>query len=70
MTQRVLLGVRGMDNAAAAERVKQTLQGVAGVTSVEVARDGQAAVEYDPGEATVMDLIRALRRIGFLAGME
>ena len=27
-------------------------------------------VVYDPSEVTVMDLIRALRRIGFLAGME
>lgn len=67
---RVLLGVRGMDNVAAAERVKRTLAGVAGVSSVEANADGQAAVEYDDSRVTVMDLIRSLRQIGFLAGME
>lgn len=67
---RVLLGVRGMDNPAAAERVKRTLSAVKGVASVEANADGQAAVEYDDAEVTVMDLIRSLRQIGFLAGME
>lgn len=67
---RVLLGVRGMDNSAAAERVKRTLAQVAGVSMVEANADGQAAVEYDDSEVTVMDLIRSLRQIGFLAGME
>ncbi len=67
---RVLLGVRGMDTPQAAERVKETLLAVAGVARVETAADGQAAVEYDAGSVTVMDLIRALRKQGFLAGME
>lgn len=67
---RVLLGVRGMDTPAAAERVRRTLALVTGVASVEANADGQAAVEYDDSETTVMDLIRSLRRIGFLAGME
>lgn len=67
---RVLLGVRGMDTPAARERVQATLLGVAGVASAEASADGQVAVTYDAGEVTVMDLIRALRRIGFLAGME
>lgn len=67
---RVLLGVRGMDTEAAAERVKSTLAGVRGVATVEANKDGQAAVEYDDSEVTVMDLIRSLRQIGFLAGME
>jgi copper chaperone len=67
---RVLLGVRGMDTPVAADRVKRTLALVGGVVSVDVNTDGQAAVEYDDSELTVMDLIRSLRRIGFLAGME
>jgi copper chaperone CopZ len=59
-----------MDTQVAADRVKRTLALVGGVASVEVNTDGQAAVEYDDSELTVMDLIRSLRRIGFLAGME
>jgi copper chaperone CopZ len=59
-----------MDTSAAAERVKRTLASVGGVASVEANADGQAAVEYDDAEVTVMDLIRSLRKIGFLAGME
>ena len=67
---RVLLGVRGMDTEAAAERVERTLGEVRGVSRVDANIDGQAAVEYDDAEVTVMDLIRSLRQIGFLAGME
>jgi copper chaperone len=67
---RVLLGVRGMNTREAADKVKQTLSSLQGVSRVDTGVDGQAAVEYDPGELTVMDLIRSLRRIGFLAGME
>jgi copper chaperone len=67
---RVLLGVRGMDTPGAAERVRKTLSTVDGVLSVDANSDGQATVEYDDSEITVMDLIRSLRQIGFLAGME
>lgn len=67
---RVLLGVRGMDTDEARKRVREALTGVEGVASVEVGRDEQAAVSYDPTVVTVMDLIRALRNLGFLAGME
>lgn len=67
---RVLLGVRGMDTADSQGRVEQTLRSVRGVVRVEASSDRQVAVEYDAAEVTVMDLIRALRRIGFLAGME
>ncbi len=31
--------------------------------------DGQIEVHYDPSQHTVMDLIRAIRQQGFLAGM-
>ncbi|MEJ2668263.1 MAG: heavy-metal-associated domain-containing protein [Deinococcales bacterium] len=67
---RVLLGVRGMDTDASRGRVEQALQEVPGVLRAEASSDLQVAVEYDSAEVTVMDLIRALRRIGFLAGME
>lgn len=70
MNQRVLLGVRGMDTADAAAVVTETLEAVPGVKSVEAGTDWQAVVVYDASELTVMDLIRALRRRGFLAGME
>ena len=62
--------VRGMDTEDSRAQVVQTLQAVVGVISVTPADAGQVNVEYDPSEVTVMDLIRALRRIGFLAGME
>lgn len=68
--RRVLLGVRGMDGEEARERVRSALLEVSGVQEVDVGEDGQAAVTYDGTSATVMDLIRSLRRIGFLAGME
>ncbi|MEX2536722.1 MAG: heavy-metal-associated domain-containing protein [Trueperaceae bacterium] len=67
---RILLGVRGMDTRVAAERVERTLIAVNGVRSVDANVDGQATVEYDDADVTVMDLIRSLRQIGFLAGME
>jgi copper chaperone len=67
---RVLLGVRGMDTEASRGRVEQALRALRGVRDVKASSDLQVAVEYDAGEVTVMDLIRALRRIGFLAGME
>ena len=62
--------VRGMDTEDSRAQVVQTLQAVLGVASVTPADAGQVSVEYDSSEVTVMDLIRALRRIGFLAGME
>lgn len=67
---RVLLGVRGMDNEAAAQKVNEALLAVPGVTRASATADEQVMVEYDATEVTVMELIRALRQIGFLAGME
>lgn len=67
---RALVGVRGMDTDDARRRVIEALAGVRGVRDVQPADEARMVVEYDPSEATVMDLIRALRRIGFLAGME
>ena len=70
LVQRVLLGVRGMDTQDAASFVTETLLSLGGVLNVEAGTDSQAVVEYDAAELTVMDLIRRLRSIGFLAGME
>lgn len=67
---RVILGVKGMDTPEAVERVKAALERLEGVIRVEAGTDRQAAVEYDPSSITVMDFIRALRQIGFIAGME
>lgn len=67
---RVLLGVRGMDTDGARSKVSKALRRVPGVISVESSGDVQLLVHYDPAEATTMDLIRAARSQGFLAGME
>jgi copper chaperone len=67
---RVLLGVRGMTTPEAAEKVRSTLLALEGVRKVEAGTEQQAAVEYDEAELTIMDMIRALRKQGFLAGME
>lgn len=67
---RALMRVRGMDTEEARQTVVATLAELRGVAQVLPSDAEQVSVEYDPSEATVMDLIRALRRIGFLAGME
>lgn len=66
---RALLAVRGLDNEPARAKVLAALQAVPGVLEARPAGEGQVLVRYDGGETTVMDLIRALRRIGFVAGM-
>lgn len=65
-----LMGVRGMDTPESRERVLAALRGVPGVDRASPADAERVNVVYDPSEVTVMDLIRALRRIGFLSGME
>lgn len=67
---RVLLGVRGLRDADAQSRVHDALRQLAGVLEVEAGDAEQVEVRYDPTETTVMDMIRALRHLGFLAGME
>jgi len=69
-TTRAVVGVRGMDTPEARKRVRAALAAVSGVKDVQEGDGAKMVVDYDPTEATVMDLIRALRRIGFLAGME
>lgn len=67
---RVLLGVRGMDDDEARAKVRDALLAVPGVLAAEPGDARQVQVRYDDTETTVMDMIRALRRLGFLAGME
>ncbi|GAA5441136.1 heavy-metal-associated domain-containing protein [Deinococcus caeni] len=64
---RVLLGVRGMTRDAGTG-VAAALTALPGVSRA-TPDDGQIEVHYDPSQLTVMDLVRAVRRQGFLAGM-
>lgn len=64
---RVLLGVRGM-NKEAGIKVAETLSKLPGVMKANP-DVGQIEVHYDPTMLTVMDLVRAVRTHGFLAGM-
>ena len=66
---RVLLGVRGLETPEQTEKVLRALRSLEGVIKVEPGQPGQILVEYDPHRLTVMDLIRAIREEGFLAGM-
>ncbi len=66
---RVLLGVRGLNTEDAAERVMSALKSIGGVTEVNNPHPGQIEVGFDPTQATVMDLLRAVRSVGYLAGM-
>lgn len=66
---RAVLSVRGLDTEPARAKVLATLRAVPGVASAIDHGGDQVLVTYDGGEVTVMDLIRALRRLGFLAGM-
>ncbi|AWN22439.1 heavy-metal-associated domain-containing protein [Deinococcus irradiatisoli] len=66
-TARVLIGVRGMDKEAG-ERISAALLQLEGVSQAQPDQ-GQIAVQYDPSALTVMDLLRSVRKQGFLAGM-
>lgn len=64
---RVLLGVRGMSRDAG-QTVAAALAALPGVSKA-TPDDGQIEVHYDPTQLTIMDLVRAVRGQGFLAGM-
>ena len=66
---KVLLGVRGLTDLDATERVVAALKGLKGVTGVTTSHAGQLEISYDPAALTVMDLLRTVRGQGFLAGM-
>ncbi len=65
---RVLLGVRGLEDAASVQKVLSALRQIKGVDQVNNPHPGQVEVVYD-SSLTVMDFIRAIRSVGFLAGM-
>jgi copper chaperone len=65
---RVLLGVRGLQDQASVEKVLNALRAIKGVDQVNNPHPGQVEVVYD-STLTVMDFIRAIRSVGFLAGM-
>jgi len=69
MMNRVMLGIQGVENFAQMNKVTEALSKQQGVLKTEVQQLGQVMVEYDPHRLTVMDLIRAIREEGFLAGM-
>jgi hypothetical protein len=66
---RALLAIRGLDTEPARAKVLRALRAVPGVAGAASVSEGQVMVDYDGGEVTVMDMIRALRRLGFVAGM-
>lgn len=66
-TTRTLIGVAGMQREAGKRLAEQLLQ-LSGVMKA-TPDDGQIEVHYDPSQHTVMDLIRTIRKEGFLAGM-
>lgn len=66
---KVLLGVRGLTDVDATERVVKALKGLKGVSEVSSSHGGQLEIGYDPAALTVMDLLRTVRGQGFLAGM-
>jgi copper chaperone len=66
---KVLLGVRGLTETDATEKVIKALKSLKGVSDVVNPHPGQLEVNYDPGQVTVMDLLRTVRGQGFLAGM-
>ncbi len=69
MTEKALMQVHGLSDAESTKRVIESLQGLSGVESVKVSDRGVLAVAYDGSYLTVMDLIRNVRKQGFLASM-
>lgn len=66
---RVLLGVRGAEDAQTVSQIVQVLAKMEGVHKAEQTQPGQILIDYDPHLITTMDLIRAVREQGFLAGI-
>ena len=65
-TRRVLLSIYGMHGQPCAERVKNALRQVNGVTHVDVDVDfEQAVVSYLPNAASEEKLKEAVRQIGY-----
>ncbi|MFN8510501.1 MAG: heavy metal-associated domain-containing protein [Deinococcaceae bacterium] len=69
MRQNALMQVQGLVDASSTQRVMDTLQSMQGVESVKLSDRGTISIAYDGSYLTVMDLIRAVRKLGFLASM-
>jgi Cu+-exporting ATPase len=68
MSDKVILGIRGMTCAACVRRVEEGLRQMPGVQSVTVNFATETAhVEYDPGLISVADLQKKVRDIGYEA---
>ncbi len=65
----MLIGVRGEPTKEDLEGLAAALRAMAGVKGAQSVGPGQLEVEYDPQALTVMDLLRAIRERGFLAGI-
>ena len=66
--EKVEFKVEGMDCGGCVKSVTRMLNGVAGVTSVDVSLEAaKAAVEFDPGKTSLPELKRAVERAGFKA---
>ena len=66
--EKVEFKVEGMDCGGCVKSVTRMLNGVAGVSSVDVSLEqAKAAVEFDPAKTTLPELKRAVERAGFKA---
>ena len=66
--EKVEFKVEGMDCGGCVKSVTRMLNGVAGVTSVDVSLEAsKAAVEFDPSRTSLPELKRAVERAGFKA---
>ena len=66
--QTLTLSVEGMFSAGCALQVRRTLEGLEGVASAAVDREGASArVEYDPQQVTPEAMIEAVNAVGYRA---
>ena len=62
----ITIPIRGMSCNHCVMRVTKALQGVAGVTSVEVSLEkNNALVSYDSNQATLQQLSNAIKEAGY-----
>ena len=66
--QKVKLDIEGMTCTGCEYSVETALTKIAGVTNAEADYEGKSAeVEFDPGVATVAQLVEAVNKTGFTA---
>ena len=65
---RITLKVKGMTCPHCVASVEKALKGIKGVTSAQVSLErASATVEYQPDQATLDDLKRAVKKVGYEA---